>query len=87
MEDVVCGLSIDFLINRNSHLTLCSGFCCLCAMSVNVISLFSLHCHYMFQPNWPSSSVYVVMKESTAHCNSVLLFLCSCPRIIIGYVS
>jgi hypothetical protein len=41
----------------------------------------------MFQPNWPSSGVQVVvMKESAAHCNAVLLFLCNCLRLILGYV-
>jgi hypothetical protein len=51
-------------------LTLRSAFCCLCAMLVNILSSFSLYCHYMFWPNWPSSGVQVVvMKESVAHCN------------------
>jgi hypothetical protein len=50
----------------------------LCATSVNILSLFSLYCHYMFRPNRPSSGAQVVvMKEFAAHCNAVLLFVCS----------
>jgi hypothetical protein len=46
-------------------------------------SLIFLYWHYMFRPNRPSSGVQVVvMEESAAHCNAVLLFLCSC----LGYV-
>jgi hypothetical protein len=48
-------------------------FCRLCATSVNIFSSLSLYCDYMFRPNRPSSGVQVVtMKESAAHCNSVL---------------
>jgi hypothetical protein len=54
-------------------------FCHLRATSVNILSSFSLYCHYMFQSNRPSSGVQVVvMKESATHCNAVLLFLCNC---------
>jgi hypothetical protein len=27
------------------------------------------------------------MKESAAHCNVALLFLCSCLELILGYVA
>jgi hypothetical protein len=54
-------------------------FFAVCAMSVNILLSFSLYCYYMFQPNWPSAGVQiVVMNESAAHCNAVMLFLCSC---------
>jgi hypothetical protein len=53
-------------------------FCRVCAMSVNIVSSFSLYC-YMFRPNRPSSGVQVVvMKKSAAHCNALLLFLANC---------
>jgi hypothetical protein len=56
-----------------------STFCRLCATSVNILSSSSLYGRYMFRPNCPSSGVQaVVMKESAADCNVVLLFLCSC---------
>jgi hypothetical protein len=49
--------------------------------------LFSLY-HYIFRPNRPLSDVeVVVMKESTAYCNAVLLFLCNCLRLIVGNVN
>jgi hypothetical protein len=49
-------------------------FCSLCATSANILSLFSLHCHYMFWSNWPSSDVQVVVtKETAAHCNVVVV--------------
>jgi hypothetical protein len=43
----------------------------------------------MFRPNLPSSSVQVVaLEDSPAHCNAVLLFLCSClGRAIVEAVS
>jgi hypothetical protein len=31
--------------------------------------------HYMFRPNWPSTGVHVVIQESAAHSNPVLLVL------------
>jgi hypothetical protein len=41
----------------------------------------------MFRPNRPSSGVQVVvMKESAAHCNAVLLLICSCLGLIVDYV-
>jgi hypothetical protein len=49
--------------------------------------LFILY-HYIFRPNRPSSGVqFVVAKESAGHCNAVLLSLCNCLGLIIGYVS
>jgi hypothetical protein len=58
-------------------LNLQSTFYCLYAMLVNIHSS-SLYCHHMFLPNWPSSGVQVVvMKDSAAYCNAVLLFLCN----------
>jgi hypothetical protein len=46
----------------------------------------SIYLPYKFRPNWSSSGVQVVlMKESAAHCNAVLLFLCvnasNCSRL------
>jgi hypothetical protein len=56
-------------------------------MSVNILLTSSVYCHYMFRPNQPSSGVQVVvMKDSAAQCNAVLLFLCSCVRLILDYV-
>jgi hypothetical protein len=54
-------------------------------MLVNILSLFSLYCHYIFRPNRPSSGVQVVvMEESAAHCNALQLLLCSCLILIPG---
>jgi hypothetical protein len=36
-----------------------------------MLSSYSFIVHYIFQPNWPSSSVQVVVKDSAAHCNAV----------------
>jgi hypothetical protein len=59
-------------------LTLCPTIFHLCAKSINSPSSSYLYCHYTFRPNLPSSGVkVVVLKESTAHCNAVLLFLCN----------
>jgi hypothetical protein len=52
-----------------------------------LIILFILY-DYMFRPNRPSSGAQVVvMKESAAHCNAVLLFLYNYLGLILGYVS
>jgi hypothetical protein len=52
-----------------------------------IFSSFSLNCHCMFRPNWPSSGVQVVViKESDAHCNALLLLVGSCLGLILGYV-
>jgi hypothetical protein len=62
-------------------------YCRLRATSVNILSSFSLCCHYMFGPNRPSSGIQaVVMKESAVHCNAVLLFLCSFLGLFLAYV-
>jgi hypothetical protein len=38
----------------------------------------------MLRPKWPSSGVQVVvLKEPAAHCNAVLIILCSCLGIIL----
>jgi hypothetical protein len=63
------------------------AFCRICATLVNIHVSFSLYYHYTFRPNRPSSAVQVaVMKDSDAQCNAVLLFLCSCLGLIVGYV-
>jgi hypothetical protein len=52
-------------------------------MSFTTLSLYSFIGHYIFQPNWPSSSVQVVMvKDSAAYCNVVFF-----PPIVVpsGY--
>jgi hypothetical protein len=56
-----------------------------CTRAVNILS-FCLYCQDMFRPNQPSSGVQVVvMKESAAYCNAVLLILCSFRGLILGY--
>jgi anaerobic C4-dicarboxylate transporter len=49
------------------------SLCPLRAMSVTIISSYSLIGQYMFQPNQPSVLVFVAMdKDSAAHCNYVI---------------
>jgi hypothetical protein len=68
--------------------TLRSIFCRVCATSVNILSSSSLHCHYTFRPIRTSSGIQVVlMKDSGAHCDAVLLFICNCLGLILGYVA
>jgi hypothetical protein len=48
---------------------------------------FFVYYRYMFRPNCPASGVQVVvMKESAAHCNAVLLFLRNYIGLILGCV-
>jgi hypothetical protein len=54
-------LSTLIEINLTTILTLRSAF--LPSISVNILSS-SLYCHYLFQPNWPSSGVLVVMESA-----------------------
>jgi hypothetical protein len=61
----------------------------LCATSINILSSFSLYCHhYMFRRNRRTSSgvQVVVMKETAARCNAVLLSLRNFLELILGYV-
>lgn len=39
------------------------------------VGWYSLYCQYMLRPSQQTSGVQVVMKDSAAHCNVVLLFL------------
>jgi hypothetical protein len=85
-EQILNWLMFSFCyLNKNIWLFR-STFCCLCATLVNIL-LSSLYCHYMFRCSWPSSVVQVVvMKDSAAHCNTVLLILYNFLRLILGYV-
>jgi hypothetical protein len=67
-------------------------YCVTCFISIPEGKLLDLwnenkckcKCKYMFRPNRPPSGVQVaVMKECAAHCNAVLLFLCSCLGLIL----
>lgn len=50
--------------------------CHLCATSFTILSSYSFVGHYLFQPNWPSSDVQVVMvKDSAVNCNAVFFLL------------
>jgi hypothetical protein len=59
-------------VNESVYLTL-EVLCRLCATSFIILPSYSFIGHHMFRRSWPSLGVHVVMvKDSAAHCNTVL---------------
>jgi hypothetical protein len=60
--------------------------CHQCATSFTILSSYSFIGHYMFWPNWSSSGVQVIFKDSAAHCNAVFFLPIVVASGYFGYV-